>query len=154
METFRPYTPLSTLVGHAHKVNYMAFSPCGRYLLTRGEEGLVFFWDYMKGLNLHTLVLNSPVLCLCWGSSSSFFVGCLSGALYFVGCLSGALYFFENVTVGSSLFELSHSDYDCCRAAHSVFEAKSSLAWMPPFSLWIMIRRQISLPSVLDLRFK
>jgi len=93
MATFQTYTQVGSLSCYAAEVTCMEFSPCGRYLLTGGDDGSVIFWDYMKGLHLHDFVLDATVLTLCWGSSSSFFVGCRDGTLYF----------YENVTVGSLL---------------------------------------------------
>jgi WD domain, G-beta repeat len=60
------YIDLHTLRGHSDSVNCVAFSPCGKYLASGGDDNLLIVWTIDKGREQYRLFFEGPIFSLLW----------------------------------------------------------------------------------------
>jgi WD40 repeat protein len=80
-----PYSVQCTLKnGHIDGINAIAFSPCGRYLVSGGNDRLLIVWSTKGevGELCHSLQMESSIISVVWKDKSAVFFGCENGKLY------------------------------------------------------------------------
>lgn len=77
------YSPVKTLYGPTRGVNFLQFSPDGRYLASGSEDGFLHIFDYKSDLSTSKLAIycRYPVSAIDWDGSTveTFFVGFANG---------------------------------------------------------------------------
>lgn len=82
--SFAPYSQLHVLRdGHVEAINALAFSNCGRYLASGGDDSKLLIWDAFRGNLLQRIILKKPILCITWhpNEDSTLFFGCQDGTV-------------------------------------------------------------------------
>ncbi|KIO05126.1 hypothetical protein M404DRAFT_9132 [Pisolithus tinctorius Marx 270] len=71
------------LNGHSNTINVLAFSSCGSYLASGGEDKLLIIWRVSDSMLLYALAFESPVTALVWhpNAPAILFCGCENGAV-------------------------------------------------------------------------
>lgn len=82
------YSPAKTLHGPAGGVNFLEFSPNGRYLASGSEDGFLHIFDHKSDLDTSKLAIECryPVSAMVWDGSETetFFVGFANGRVVLV----------------------------------------------------------------------
>lgn len=86
-----PYKPTATLSGHTDSVRVLRFSPCGDYLATGGDDGLILVFSTYSWKMIAKVVNVSPVTALLWHSAfpKTLMCGFHSGAVVTICLDSG-----------------------------------------------------------------
>ena len=68
--------------GHTDSINTLAFSPCGVYLASGGDDKQLIIWRVSDGTLLYQLVLESAVTAVIWHPTAKgvIFCACENGA--------------------------------------------------------------------------
>ena len=69
--------------GHTDSINTLAFSPCGTFLASGGDDKQLIIWRVSDGNLLYQLVLESAVTAVMWHPTTrgTLFCACENGAL-------------------------------------------------------------------------
>lgn len=89
------YSCTSTLNAcHTDSINVLAFSPCGKYLASGADDGVVYIFNPRQGAKFMKVVAHHAVTTLAWDPTGN-------GRLY-VGREDGQVVFLDIVNAASS----------------------------------------------------
>jgi WD40 repeat protein len=122
--------------GHQDDIHALKFSPCGSYLASGGDDGIMVIWRVSDGAPLFSLRFESAVTALVWHLKAK--------GIIFCGCHNGSVFQLKNFTAVCLLLTLCFdTNFGLYRSPYQ--ERRSISEQWEKSAVWTSMRMEVAL---------